>query len=117
MHIFFVSLPFRSHCQEEVSVQLCSFRLLLLLLLLLYWRYNPVSVLASSIGCGGFVTVDISGVGLTAPRPAPNLEDQGLHFVWPLPFDLFGMGSSTRSLRSHQHSTPGHWGAQTSSAR
>jgi hypothetical protein len=24
--------------------------------------------------------------------PTPKLEDQGLHFVWTLPFDLSGMG-------------------------
>jgi hypothetical protein len=32
------------------------------------------------------------------------MEEQGLHFVWPLPFNLSGMGGSTRSLRSRQHS-------------
>jgi hypothetical protein len=48
--------------------------------LLLYWRYNPVWALVSTI-C--FVTVYISGVGSLAPCPAPNIEDQGLHFIWP----------------------------------
>jgi hypothetical protein len=54
---------------------------------LLYWRYNPVWILASTIDSGGFVTVDYSGVGLLAPRLNLSLEDQGLHFVWPAPFD------------------------------
>jgi hypothetical protein len=35
-----------------------------------------------------FVTVDFLGVESLAPRPNPNLEDKGLHYVWPLPFDL-----------------------------
>jgi hypothetical protein len=48
-----------------------------------------------------------------------NLQTGGqvLHFVWPLPFYLSGMNGSTRSLRSRQHSSPSHWGAQTSSPR
>lgn len=29
-------------------------------------------------------------MGSLAPRPAPNLVDQGLHFVWSPPFDLSG---------------------------
>jgi hypothetical protein len=82
--------------------------------LLIYWCYNPVWVLASSIGSGGFVTVDFSRMRLLARYPTPNLEGQGLHFVWPLPFYLSGMGGPTRSLLSHQHSSPGHWGTQTS---
>jgi hypothetical protein len=44
-------------------------------------------------------------VGLLARRSTPNLEDQGLHFIWPLPFDLSGIGGSTRSLRSRQHNS------------
>jgi hypothetical protein len=61
-----------------------------------------------------FVTVDFSGVGLLAPRPTLNQEDEGLHFFWPPPFDLSDMGGSTRSLRFRQHSFPDHWGTQTS---
>jgi hypothetical protein len=63
----------------------------------------------------GFVTVNFSGTGLLAPRPTPNPEDHGLHFVWPLPFVLFGKGESSRSSHSRQYSSPCHWGAQTSS--
>jgi hypothetical protein len=48
----------------------------------------------------GFVIVNFSGVRSIALRPTPNLEDQGLYFVWPYP----GMGGTTRSLRS-----PGNW--------
>jgi hypothetical protein len=33
--------------------------------------------------------------GVVTPRPALNLENQGLVFVWPLPFHLYG---STRSF-------------------
>jgi hypothetical protein len=36
----------------------------------------------------GFVTVNFSVVGSLLQRPTPKLEDQGLHYVWPLPFDL-----------------------------
>jgi hypothetical protein len=52
--------------------------------------------------------------GIVAPRPTLSLENQGLYFVWPLPFDLSGIHGPTRSLRSRQHSSPGHWGAHTS---
>jgi hypothetical protein len=45
------------------------------------------------------------------------LEDQGLQSVRPLIFHLSSMGGPTRSLRSRQHSSLGHWGAQTSSAQ
>jgi hypothetical protein len=45
-----------------------------------------------------FLTISFSGVVLLALRPNPNLGDQELHFVWPLPFDLSDMGSSTKSL-------------------
>jgi hypothetical protein len=36
------------------------------------------------------------------------LEEQELHFVWPLPYVLPDMGGSTRRLRSRQHSSSGH---------
>lgn len=32
--------------------------------------------------------------------PKPSLDIQGLHFIWPLPSHLPGMGGPTRSLRS-----------------
>jgi hypothetical protein len=97
-------------------------------LLLLYWFYNPVWVLASSMVIKGknggvleaskkifghFVTVNFSGVGSLAPRQTLNLEDQGLHFVWPLPFDLWPYQELT--LPPAQLS--GYWGGQTSSPR
>jgi hypothetical protein len=31
------------------------------------------------------------------PTPNPNLEDQGVLFVWVIAFDLSGMGGSTSS--------------------
>jgi hypothetical protein len=40
-----------------------------------------------------FVTVNFSGVGSLAPRPTPNMEDQGLYFVWTLHFNLSGGGA------------------------
>jgi hypothetical protein len=49
--------------------------------------------------------------GVVSPTVNPQT---GGHFLWPLPFYLSGMGGSTRSLRSRQHSSLGHWGAQTS---
>jgi hypothetical protein len=56
-----------------------------------------------------------SGMVSLAPRPTRNLENQGLHFVWTIIFDLSGICEITTSLRSSQHSSPGHWEAQTSS--
>jgi hypothetical protein len=47
---------------------------------------------------GGFVTVKFSGVGWLTPLPTPNLEDEELNLVRPLPFDLSGTGDLTRSL-------------------
>jgi hypothetical protein len=80
----------------------------------LYWRYNPVWVFASSVvpawSSGGFVTVNFTRMVSLAPRPTSSLDNQGLHFVWPLPFDLSGMGGSTWSFRSRQHSSPGPGG-------
>jgi hypothetical protein len=46
----------------------------------------------------GFVTVDFFEGGSLAPRPNPNLEDKGLHFVWPLPFDLCGKDGTAKSF-------------------
>jgi hypothetical protein len=40
---------------------------------------------------GGFVIADFSSVGFLASYPTPTLVDQGLLFVWPVPFDLSGM--------------------------
>jgi hypothetical protein len=55
----------------------------------------------------GFVTVNFSRVGFLAPRPTSKLEVQGLYFVWPLFFDLSGIGDTTRSWRSRQHNFSG----------
>jgi hypothetical protein len=41
-----------------------------------FWRYNPVWVLAASIGCS-FEKGDFSGLGLLASRPAPQTEGPG----------------------------------------
>jgi len=53
-----------------------------------------------------------SGSGLSARRPTPNLEDQGLFFVWPLPFDQSGMVRPARDQSPHRHSSLGHWDTQ-----
>jgi hypothetical protein len=56
--------------------------------------------------------------GVVSPMPnPPNLEDPGLQIFWLLPIDLSDMGGPSRSLRSHLHNSPGHWGAQISSQR
>jgi hypothetical protein len=55
----------------------------------------------------GFVTIYFSGMASLAPRPTPNLEDQELHFVRLLPFDLCGMGGCTSSLGSYYHNSSG----------
>jgi hypothetical protein len=47
-------------------------------------------------------------------RCGPQPGGPGPHFVWPLPFDLFGMGGYVRNLRSRQHSSPRYWETQTS---
>jgi hypothetical protein len=47
-------------------------------------RYLFTGVMTLCVGLGlsyGFVAVHFSGMGSLAPRPNPNLEDQGLHFV------------------------------------
>jgi hypothetical protein len=41
----------------------------------------------------GLGTVNFSRVGSLVARPTLNLEDQELHFIWLLPFDLSGMVS------------------------
>jgi hypothetical protein len=43
--------------------------------------------------------------GYQPNRTTPNLEDQGLYFVWPVPFDLSSLDDPTRSLNSGQHSS------------
>jgi hypothetical protein len=71
---------------------------------------STLLALHSCVGNGlfhSFVKENSSGGWLLAPRPKPNLEDQGLRFFWHLHFDLSGIGGSTRSSRSRQHSTPG----------
>jgi hypothetical protein len=35
------------------------------------------------------------GMGPSTPRPTPNLEGQGILFVWIITFGLSGMGDST----------------------
>jgi hypothetical protein len=55
-------------------------------------------VFASSTVSGVFVTVDFSGVALLAPRPTSNVGDQGLCFVWPVPFDLSDTGVPYQEL-------------------
>jgi hypothetical protein len=54
---------------------------------------------------------------LLAGHPIPKLEDRELHLFCLLPLDMFSIGYHTRSLSSHQHRSPGHWGAQTYSPR
>jgi hypothetical protein len=87
----------------------------------LFYVYSPsLLALQPSVALHllhGFVTVNFLGVESLSARPVPSLEDQGLHVMWPIPFCLSGMGGPTRSLRSRQHSSPCHWGAQTCSPR
>jgi hypothetical protein len=66
-------------------------------------KSSSLLALQPCVGLGllhGFVTVNFSGMWSLAPRPTLNLEDQELHFVWPLPFHLSGMGGPTRSYAS-----------------
>jgi hypothetical protein len=39
-------------------------------------------------------------------RPTPNMEDQRLPFVWPLPSDLSSMCDPIRSFRPRYNSSP-----------
>jgi hypothetical protein len=85
-----------------------------------YYYYYYLLALQPYVDLGllhGFLTVNFYGVRSLAPRPNPSLVDQGLSFVWPLTFDLCDMDLFTRSLRSRQHSSLGHWGAWTTSPR
>lgn len=57
-------------------------------------------VLHTFVGLGlldAFVIVNVSEVGSVDPRSTPNLEDQGLHFVCLLPFDLSDMVALPRA--------------------
>jgi hypothetical protein len=45
------------------------------------------------------VSLNFSRTGLLAPCPTPNLDDGGLHLVWPLLFELSGMGGGFPSPR------------------
>ena len=47
-------------------------------------------------------------MGLLAPRPTPNLEDQVLLFIWHLPCNLPGLVK----LSSDRYSSRGPWGTQ-----
>jgi hypothetical protein len=111
--------------QREISMLVHNY-VLLLLLIILHWLYNVSPRLSFSIVfcsasfrdwfqpawfSGYFWTVNCSWVLWLTPRPTPNLEIQGVHFVYPLLFDVSDMDGPTRSLRSHQHNSPGHWGA------
>jgi hypothetical protein len=81
--------------------------------------YNLVWFLASSMdlthGFWRFCNHRFFWSGVISATPNPNIEDQALQFVWLLPCDLSCMDGSGRSLRSHQHSSSGIWGVQTSS--
>jgi hypothetical protein len=70
----------------------------------LYWRYNSLCLGLLH----GFVTVNVSSEVSLATRRTPNPEDSDYTSSCSLPFDLSRMGGSTRSLRSHQHSSPVH---------
>jgi hypothetical protein len=47
-------------------------------------------------------------VGLLAPRQTPNLEGQGIPFVWVITLYLSDMGGPTSSIRYRQHSSWDH---------
>jgi hypothetical protein len=77
--------------------------------------YSSLLALQPCVGLSllhAFVTVNSSEVVSLAPTP--KLEDQGLYFDWPLPFELSDMDGLTRSLHSRQHSSPGLWARQIS---
>jgi hypothetical protein len=42
--------------------------------------------------------------GNVSPMPSPQPVGPGLYFIWPLPFDLCGMGGSIRNWCCPQHS-------------
>jgi hypothetical protein len=66
---------------------------------ILYWCYNPLWVWAPLWSCSS----KFSWMQSLAPHPTSDMEHQGLHLVWPLPFDLSGLWSC-------RHSSSGHWG-------
>jgi hypothetical protein len=70
------------------------------------WRFRlklvPTSLILRSIRQSMFL---MRG-GYLLTRTIPSLEDQGLHFVGPLPFDLPGFVVATRSLSSGRNSSP-----------
>jgi hypothetical protein len=74
-------------------------------LLLLYRRYSPVWVLASSMVSKQQILFRGEVVSSTLnPQPA----GPGTTFCLIPSFDLSNMGDATRRLHSRQHSSPGH---------
>jgi hypothetical protein len=66
-------------------------------LLSITFSSSPLLALQPCVCLGllhGFVTVNFLGVWSLAPNSTHDLEDEGLHFIWPLPFDPSGMGGS-----------------------
>jgi hypothetical protein len=45
------------------------------------------------------------GAAVSSTPKTPNVVDQGLHFIWSLSFDLFGMGYPTKSVRPRQRNS------------
>lgn len=117
--ILYIQKPVSRHNTANNSGLPVSAPLLLFLIVVLqFFFFIGATALCVDFGLlHGFVTVEFSGMASLAPRRTPSLEDQELHTVWPLPFDLSGIGSPTMNLRTHQHSSPGYWGKQTSSPR
>jgi hypothetical protein len=59
---------------------------------------NLLLALCGSWALPWFRKSNIFGEVSLAPRRTPNLEDQGLHFVWPLLFDLSDMDDAPTSI-------------------
>jgi hypothetical protein len=53
---------------------------------------QPCVVLAYSMVLWRFHNSKFLWVEVISPMPNPHLEDQGLHFIWPLYFVLSGIG-------------------------
>jgi hypothetical protein len=80
-----------------------------ILYLLTPWCYSSCRTLATSHILCGFVTANFYRVGLSAPRPTPNLEDQNLSLSLAPPSKPVRHEWPHQQLCCHRHSFRVHW--------
>jgi hypothetical protein len=109
------SSAFHAHEVITTSIQIVSNSSVISCIIWWFFFFTGATTLYLGL-VHGFIKVNLFAVGSLAPCPTTKLEDQGLHFVCPLPFNLSGTVGATRSLHSRQHSSPVNWNARISSS-